>query len=67
MIDKERTWLIWSTEHQGFWRHGGSGYTPDANKAAHYSWEEAKKICDNANRYSDRIEERMIKASEFLR
>ena len=67
MIDKEKIWMIWSTEHQAFWRHGGGGYTRKHSDAAHYSWEEAKMICDNANRFSDRIEETMIKASESLR
>jgi hypothetical protein len=67
MIDKERTWLIWSTEHQAFWRLGGCGYTQKTNQAARFSWEEAKTICDEANRFSNRIEERMVKASEFLR
>jgi hypothetical protein len=61
---KEREWLVWSTEHQGFWRHGAFGYTQEPDKAARYTEAEAKKICADANRYSDRIEECIIKIGE---
>jgi hypothetical protein len=59
--NEEREWLVWSTEHQGFWRHGAFGYTQEPDKAAQYTEAEARKICADANRYSNRIEECMIK------
>ena len=65
--DQAREWLVWSALHQAFWRPGGLGYTDDPAKAARYTRAEAKTICTEANRYSSRIEEAMVKASDLLR
>jgi len=56
-------WLIWSREHQAWWLPGKMGYTRELEKAGRYSQFEARKICDDANRYSERTEETMIDAS----
>jgi hypothetical protein len=45
-------YLIWSNEHRGWWKPNHHGYTTRADKAGQFSFEEAKQICDNANRYT---------------
>lgn len=44
-------WLIWSNEHSAWWRAGGHGYTVDVNEAGRFMFEQAAKICSNANCY----------------
>lgn len=46
-------WLIWSNEHESFWRPNHRGYTYHASAAGRYSFEEAFKICNGANFPSD--------------
>lgn len=41
--------LIWSLEHQGFWKSERNGYTPDIREAGRYSIFEAEEICSDAN------------------
>jgi hypothetical protein len=42
-------WLIWSSEHQAWWKGAQSGYTEDVSHAGRYSREEAEEICVLAN------------------
>jgi hypothetical protein len=44
-------YLIWSMEHRGWWKGNRHGYTTRTDKAGQFSFEEAKAICENANRY----------------
>ena len=45
-------YLIWSNEHRGWWKQNRHGYTTRTDKAGQFSFEEAKEICDRANRYA---------------
>lgn len=42
-------YLIWSNEHNAWWRAGRAGYTNDKKSAGRYSGEEAAQIIANAN------------------
>lgn len=44
-------WLIWSNEHQGWWRPQQCGYTDHKELAGRYPFEEAMEICINANKH----------------
>ena len=46
-----RSWLIWSQEHGAWWAPFRLGYTRDLNCAGRYSFQEATRICAEANRY----------------
>ena len=42
-------WLIWSFEHDGWWRANSQGYTKQQDLAGQYEFEEAYGICQRAN------------------
>lgn len=42
--------LIWSFEHTAWWKAGRNGYSKDVQEAGEYTFEEAEKICVDANR-----------------
>ena len=44
-----QNWLIWSVEHQGFWKSGSLGYTKYADEAGAYSYSDAVGVCKTAN------------------
>ena len=48
---KEQEYLIWSFEHDGWWKPEWKGYTEKLSQAGVYSYAEALKICLNANKY----------------
>ncbi len=48
-LDKKGLWLIWSIEHEGWWKAGWNGYTKFRTEAGVYSYEEAYKIVKGAN------------------
>jgi hypothetical protein len=58
--DDDVVYLIWSFEHNGWWRPGGyKGYTPDFEQAGRFTHDAALAICTKANRYSDTANEAM--------
>jgi hypothetical protein len=42
-------WLIWSNEHQAWWRPNHAGYTPFIEEAGRYEFDVAAKIVADAN------------------
>lgn len=45
----EREWLIWSIEHNGWWKAGRSGYSELREEAGVYSTSDALEIVKGAN------------------
>lgn len=41
--------LIWSNEHNSWWRPGSMGYTRHVEAAGRYTLEQALQICNGAN------------------
>jgi hypothetical protein len=58
-------YLIWSNEHNAWWGPGRIGYTTEPSKAGRYSLAEASQICEDANRYSQEVQERMVLIAEL--
>lgn len=44
-----KVYLIWSAEHNAWWRPGHNGYTTSIEEAGVYEKHAAEKIIDNAN------------------
>jgi hypothetical protein len=44
-------YLIWSIEHEAWWKPNKCGYTFDRDEAGRYPFDEAKKIVGTANQY----------------
>lgn len=42
-------YLVWSNEHRSWWRPHSCGYTGVISAAGRYTYDEAKRICENAN------------------
>jgi hypothetical protein len=42
-------WLIWSREHEAYWRHASLGYTPSRREAGRFETDEAIRICQEMN------------------
>jgi hypothetical protein len=58
MSEGETAWVIWSEEHGGWWPPRGRwGYTHSLLAAGRYPEESAKRIQDEANRYTEIIHE----------
>lgn len=57
-----RPYVIWSFEHDGWWKPGGWGYTTALNEAGHYSQTEAERIVRDANVVT--LEEKMLTIEE---
>lgn len=60
-----REWLIWSFEHNAWWKPNEMGYTESRDSAGRYTIERATKIVEQANKYSDTPNEKMIKANDI--
>lgn len=45
----ENKYLVWSNEHNAWWRPSSSGYTNHIANAGRYGRDEAMKICKGAN------------------
>jgi len=41
-------YLVWSNEHDGWWKAGGWGYSAALKSAGHYTRDEALDICKRA-------------------
>lgn len=48
---EDRKYLIWSNEHNAWWRPGRCGYTDHRSLAGRYTLEEAIEIVDRANEF----------------
>ena len=48
-VKNESVWLIWSNEHEAFWCANRNGYSYAIQRAGRYTFEEAFKICSEAN------------------
>ena len=59
-----REWLVWSYEHQGWWKPWRWGYTREVAEAGRYTLAEATEICEKANRYASIVQEKMVRESE---
>jgi hypothetical protein len=58
----EKEWLIWSIEHNAWWKPNQNGYTQEKTGAGRYTFEQACKIVRIANIYSNNApNEAMIK------
>lgn len=44
-------YVIWSFEHDAWWKPGRSGYTQDLYQAGLYTAEDAARIVEDANRF----------------
>ncbi len=49
--DSRGKWLIWSMEHNAWWKPAGVGYTESRADAGRYSYEDALQIVKLANEY----------------
>jgi hypothetical protein len=59
-------YLIWSFEHDSWWKPCRHGYTEDVMQAGLYSKEDAEQICEHANSYEE-INEEMRPAKDYGR
>lgn len=61
-------WLIYSREHNAWWRQGEAGYTESLRVAGRYSLADANRIVGQANiaAPTDRPEEFMMLAPESV-
>ena len=46
---KSENWLIWSYEHDAWWKPNSMGYTRKYLEAGRYSEKEAERICKQAD------------------
>lgn len=46
-------WVIWSMEHEAWWKAGHAGYTLVKAEAGIYGYKEALEIVANANKHTD--------------
>lgn len=58
--------VIWSFEHDAWWRPGRMRYTTELDAAGRYSEAEAREIVDNANRYANQENERALTLADAL-
>lgn len=42
-------WLIWSNEHNGWWKQHGNGYTKSRAEAGRFTFWDAMQSCEAAN------------------
>lgn len=59
-------YLIWSYEHDGWWKENSTGYTDDVEQAGLYTEEQASQICNEANLFG-KVNEVMRKAEDYGR
>lgn len=62
----KREWLIWSIEHDGWWKIARRGYTKKIGEAGLYSFDEARRIVHNANHFRTNLPfESMVHVEDF--
>lgn len=54
-------WVIWSYEHNAWWRPGRMGYTTLLTEAGRYTADEASEIVHHANEFSRSVQERAVR------
>jgi hypothetical protein len=59
-------WVVWSFEHDGWWRPGGWGYTPHLAEAGHYTEADARRIEHQANYHRRTVYEKALSLEEAL-
>ena len=60
-IPKQQLWLIWSNEHNAWWAPNQRGYSVKRYNAGTYTFEDAKSIVTDANKYCiDQPNEAMV-------
>ena len=64
ILDFPTKYLIWSVEHEGWWKQNCHGYSPTLADAGLFEKEEAEKIVKEANSRG-RLEECMIPKGAF--
>lgn len=52
-------YLIYSREHEAWWKPAERGYTTDIDQAGRYSREKAAAICEGANKHASTVQEFM--------
>lgn len=57
-------WLVWSIEHDRWWKPGAYGYTDNIKEAGLYTFEQALDICRKANFAPDIIQEIPVPAPD---
>lgn len=63
---REEQWLIWSNEHNSWWRSNRFGYTKNISEAGRYQLWEAKAICDAAGHKSGIPNEVIVPSNELV-
>jgi hypothetical protein len=51
LLQQGGTWIVWSNEHNAWWKPSKRGYTNARHEAGRYSFEEACQIVHDANLY----------------
>lgn len=64
-MDKIEYFLIWSFDHNAWWKPDERGYTEDLIDAGLYSFQDAKRIVVGANEYSDVPKEAMVPSASI--
>jgi len=59
----DKMWMVWSQEHNGWWRPAKQGYTNEIREAGKYCYEEALDITRSAN-WAGRFEEAMVPVTD---
>ncbi len=47
-MNDDELYLVWSNEHEGWWKPGGWGYSRGLTEAGHFSRSQALEICRKA-------------------
>lgn len=58
----QKVWLIWNFERGMWWKAGQHGYTPRLKEAGTYTFEEALRLVEGANKFchKDKPEEALL-------
>lgn len=54
-MSNQQRWLVYSREHNAFWKPNEHGYINTVDGAGRYTHEHAEEIVTGANRYCDRL------------